>query len=154
MFQALSASSIALVLTVCERVDPQELFSSQPFPLKQNVLLSLIQQLSIDLNDHTELKRRYILALIFKCTYHKFLSKCQMFKLTHSFIVFIFRYLEEAVMGLDANDADVRKHMYIISKLQEQLMAYVHAHPGSGLSRQMKMLYMATSNLVHPPTSP
>lgn len=77
-----------------------------------------------------------------------------MFKLTHSFIVFIFRYLEEAVMGLDANDADVRKHMYIISKLQEQLMAYVHAHPGSGLSRQMKMLYMATSNLVHPPTSP
>ncbi|XP_034237010.1 enhancer of mRNA-decapping protein 4 isoform X4 [Thrips palmi] len=119
--QALSASSIALVLTVCERVDPQELFSSQPFPLKQNVLLSLIQQLSIDLNDHTELKRRY---------------------------------LEEAVMGLDANDADVRKHMYIISKLQEQLMAYVNAHPGSGLSRQMKMLYMATSNLVHSPTSP
>lgn len=56
--QALSASSIALVLAVCERVDPQEVFSCQPCPLKQNVLLSLIQQLSVDLNDHTELKRR------------------------------------------------------------------------------------------------
>ncbi|KAK3914051.1 Enhancer of mRNA-decapping protein 4 [Frankliniella fusca] len=119
--QALSASSIALVLAVCERVDPQEVFSSQPFPLKQNVLLSLIQQLSVDLNDHTELKRRY---------------------------------LEEAVMSLDPNDSDVRKHMYIISKLQEQLMAFVRGHPNSSLSRQMKMLYMATSNLVQSPTSP
>ncbi|XP_026271713.1 enhancer of mRNA-decapping protein 4 isoform X1 [Frankliniella occidentalis] len=119
--QALSASSIALVLAVCERVDPQEVFSSQPFPLKQNVLLSLIQQLSVDLNDHTELKRRY---------------------------------LEEAVMSLDPNDSDVRKHLYIISKLQEQLMAFVQGHPGSALSRQMKMLYMATSNLVQSPTSP
>lgn len=57
-------------------------------------------------------------------------------------------------MSLDPNDLDVRKHLYIISKLQELLMAYVSAHPGSPLSRQMKMLCMATSNLVHTPTSP
>lgn len=118
--QALSASSIALVLAVCERVDPHEVFSCQPCPLKQNVLLSLIQQLSVDLNDHTELKRRY---------------------------------LEEALMSLDASDSDVRKHLYIISKLQEQLLAFMSAHPASPITRQMKMLYMVTSTLVSP-TSP
>lgn len=64
------------------------------------------------------------------------------------------RYLEEAVLSLDPNDPDVRKHLYIIIKLQEQLMSYLNAHPASALTRQMRILYMAASTLAHGPTSP
>lgn len=130
---------------MCDRVDPQKLFSCQPFPLKQNVLLSLIQQLSVDLNDHTDLKRRYV--------YCKFIFYDYDYTYVNHFALCC-RYLEEAVMSLDPNDTDVRKHLYIISKLQDQLMGYLNAHPASPLTRQMKILYMATSNLVHTPASP
>ncbi|CAF1247376.1 unnamed protein product [Rotaria sordida] len=57
---ALSASDLNLVLYLCENVRPTELFSIQPCPLQTPVLLSLIQQLSADLNTYQELKYRYL----------------------------------------------------------------------------------------------
>lgn len=56
-FQALSASNLDLVLYVCEKVSPEELFQ-QPNLLKTPVVLSLIQQLSHDLSNNTELKHK------------------------------------------------------------------------------------------------
>ncbi|XP_059507616.1 enhancer of mRNA-decapping protein 4 isoform X3 [Stegostoma tigrinum] len=58
--QALTAADLNLVLYVCETVDSQLVFGQHPCPLTQPVLLSLIQQLSTDLNSRTELKLSYL----------------------------------------------------------------------------------------------
>ncbi|XP_046677270.1 enhancer of mRNA-decapping protein 4-like, partial [Homalodisca vitripennis] len=58
--QALSASDLNLVVFVCEKVNPQQLFSQSPCPLQQHVLLSLVQQLSADMNNHTDIKHKYL----------------------------------------------------------------------------------------------
>lgn len=58
--QALSAVDLNLVIFVCEKVNPSREFNKTPFPLQQPVLLSLIHQLSSDLNSHTELKQEYL----------------------------------------------------------------------------------------------
>ncbi|XP_077372595.1 enhancer of mRNA-decapping protein 4 [Festucalex cinctus] len=58
--QALSATDLNLVLYVCETIDSQQVFGQQPCPLSQPVLLSLIQQLSSNLNTHSELKISYL----------------------------------------------------------------------------------------------
>ena len=59
LLQALSAVDLHLVMFVCEYVDPAQVFSQAVCPLEQPVLLSLIQQLSADLENNTELKHRY-----------------------------------------------------------------------------------------------
>ena len=53
---ALSASDLSLVIFVCEQISAKEFFTITPCPLKVNVLLSLIQQLSSDLTTHQQLK--------------------------------------------------------------------------------------------------
>ncbi|KAF5303414.1 hypothetical protein FQA39_LY19031 [Lamprigera yunnana] len=58
--QALSASDLSLVVHVCEKVNPQEVFKPGNCILQQPVILSLIQQLSADLLRHTELKQKYL----------------------------------------------------------------------------------------------
>ncbi|XP_064193513.1 enhancer of mRNA-decapping protein 4 isoform X2 [Anguilla rostrata] len=58
--QALSAADLNLVLYVCETIDSQQVFSQNPCPLIQPVLLSLIQQLSTNLATRSELKIRYV----------------------------------------------------------------------------------------------
>ncbi|CAH1779762.1 unnamed protein product [Owenia fusiformis] len=58
--QALSASDLNLVIFVCETVNPTQVFHQTPCPLEQPVLLSLIQQLSADLETNTELKHQYL----------------------------------------------------------------------------------------------
>ncbi|XP_048577048.1 enhancer of mRNA-decapping protein 4 isoform X2 [Nematostella vectensis] len=59
--EALTAADLSLVTMVCESVDVNELFSqTEPLPLSQPVLLSLIQQLSVDLLTNTQLKHRYL----------------------------------------------------------------------------------------------
>ena len=57
---ALCASDLNLLMNVCEAVSPGKLFEAKPCPLQQPVLLSLIQQLSQDLNANTDLKLKYI----------------------------------------------------------------------------------------------
>lgn len=58
--QALSASDLSLVMFVCERVNPQQVFNMTPCPLSQDVLLSLVNQLSHDLSTFTDLKLKYL----------------------------------------------------------------------------------------------
>ena len=56
--QVLSASNLDLVVFVCETVNPSQVFNQSPCPLQQPVLLSLIQQLSADIGNNTELKHK------------------------------------------------------------------------------------------------
>uniref|UniRef100_A0A1B6MJB4 Uncharacterized protein n=1 Tax=Graphocephala atropunctata TaxID=36148 RepID=A0A1B6MJB4_9HEMI len=58
--QALSASDLNLVVFACEKVNPQQLFGQTPCPLQQHVLLSLVQQLSADMNNNTDIKHKYL----------------------------------------------------------------------------------------------
>ncbi|CAL4065496.1 unnamed protein product, partial [Meganyctiphanes norvegica] len=58
--KALSASDLGLVVFVCERVNPQQVFNQTPCPLTQDVLLSLVNQLSHDLSTFTDLKMKYL----------------------------------------------------------------------------------------------
>ena len=53
---ALSTENLQLVLFLCEELPPEDLFEISPCPLSQPVLLSLIQQLSVDLMDKLEIK--------------------------------------------------------------------------------------------------
>lgn len=58
--EALTVGDLNIVMYVCENVDPEKLSSQSPCPLSQPVLLSLIQQLSVDLTMYTDLKHKYI----------------------------------------------------------------------------------------------
>merc|ERR1711942_590325 len=57
---ALSASDLQMVVFTCELLNTTQVFNSATCPLSQSVLLSLIQQLSVDLGDKTELKHAYL----------------------------------------------------------------------------------------------
>ena len=50
---ALSTSDLQLVVSLCQQLSPDDVIDS---PLSQPVLLSLIQQLSVNLQEHLELK--------------------------------------------------------------------------------------------------
>ena len=55
---------------LCQQVNLEEVFDKSPCPLSQPVLLSLIQQLSVDLNDHLELKIKYdVIVYWLVCVY-------------------------------------------------------------------------------------
>ncbi len=56
---ALSTSDLQLVMFLCKEVNPEQLFDNEQCPLTQPVLLSLMQQLSVDLQDQLELKIRW-----------------------------------------------------------------------------------------------
>ena len=53
---ALTAADLSLVLFVCQKVDPDDLFPKNGSALSQPILLSLIQQLSVDLTNDTSTK--------------------------------------------------------------------------------------------------
>jgi len=57
---ALSAGDLALVVFTCELLNTTQVFNSATCPLSQSVLLSLIQQLSVDLGDKTEVKHSFL----------------------------------------------------------------------------------------------
>ena len=56
---ALSTSDLQLVTYLCHQVDP-DVFDKSPSLLSQPVLLSLIQQLSVNLEESLELKLKYV----------------------------------------------------------------------------------------------
>ncbi|KAL4234140.1 enhancer of mRNA decapping 4 [Mactra antiquata] len=58
--QALTAANLEVVMSLCEAVNPSQVFNQSPCPLQQPVLLSLIQQLSADLENQTDLKHKYL----------------------------------------------------------------------------------------------
>lgn len=49
-----------MVVFTCELLNTTQVFNSATCPLSQSVLLSLIQQLSVDLGDKTEVKHAYL----------------------------------------------------------------------------------------------
>ena len=57
---ALSANSLPIVVSTCEKVNPSQIFHQNPCPLSQEVLLSLIQQLAHNLESFTDLKLNYL----------------------------------------------------------------------------------------------
>jgi len=60
---ALSASNLGLVLFTCRQIDPVDLFNpNNPnvSPLTQPIILSLVQQLSQNLREDTEIKTKYV----------------------------------------------------------------------------------------------
>jgi enhancer of mRNA-decapping protein 4 len=61
---ALSTSDLSLVLYLCQQVTAEEVFDKTPCPLSQPVLLSLIQQFSVDLSEHVDLKLRFLEASV------------------------------------------------------------------------------------------
>lgn len=56
--QALLANDLHLVEYALERADYNQVFN--PCPLEQTVLLSLIQQISADMSNHSDLKQKYL----------------------------------------------------------------------------------------------
>lgn len=59
------------------------------------------------------------------------------------------RYLEEAVMNLDTTNPVTREHLpIVIRELQKQILNFLNSNPGHALSRQFRMLLMATDSLV------
>jgi len=57
---ALSSSDLAMVMFTCENVNITQVFNQSECPLDQTVLLSLIQQLSVDISDKTQVKHDYL----------------------------------------------------------------------------------------------
>lgn len=113
--EALTASDLSIVVYVCESVDTETVFSQTPCPLSQPVLLSLIQQLSVDLTVDTELKHKYI---------------------------------EEALMALDATNEVTREHMPgVLEVLCQQLQSAILESSGAR-QRSLKMLQMAAKSLL------
>ena len=60
--QALVANDLSVVVYTCEEVDMSVIFNDSPCPLSQSVLLSLIQQLSHEL----QVKNSICLTILFK----------------------------------------------------------------------------------------
>ncbi|KAJ7536025.1 hypothetical protein O6H91_12G054200 [Diphasiastrum complanatum] len=58
--KALSLSDVAVVSWLCNQVDPASLFGTNPLPLSQGVILSLMQQLGCDLDKDTASKLNWI----------------------------------------------------------------------------------------------
>lgn len=61
---ALSTSDLQLVTYLCHQVDPDTVFDKSPSLLSQPVLLSLIQQLSVNLEESLELKLKYVRRML------------------------------------------------------------------------------------------
>jgi len=57
---ALSASDLNLVVYTCELINTTQVFNQSVCPFSQSVLLSLIQQLSVDLQEKTALKHSFL----------------------------------------------------------------------------------------------
>ncbi|KAL5237019.1 hypothetical protein ACI65C_004429 [Semiaphis heraclei] len=93
--KALSASKLELVLFVCEKVQPELLFTP-PNALKTPIVLSLIQQLSHDLTNNTELKHKYLDAAIGSLDYtndhHKENTYLVLIKMDSSIEKFVLQY--------------------------------------------------------------
>lgn len=112
---ALSASDLNLVVYTCEMLNTTQVFNQANCPFSQSVLLSLIQQLSVDLQDKTELKHRY---------------------------------LSEAVVNLDMENPTTKQHMAgVMAGMRAALDFYIQANPNSKMTRNMRMLHMATKSL-------
>lgn len=111
--QALVANDLSLVEFTLEKADYKQVFN--PCPLQQPVLLSLIQQIAADMNNHNDLKQRY---------------------------------LSDAIVSLDVNDATTREHAPKITReLYQHCQSFIATNANSPLVGGVKMLMMAVQGL-------
>jgi len=111
---ALCAADLNLLENLCELVSPSQAFDPKS-KLQQPVILSLIQQLSQDLNSNTELK---------------------------------IRYLEEAIVNLDLSVPLTIEHTPIVmNQLIIKLQQHIQMHPSEKITKQCKMLLLASKSL-------
>jgi enhancer of mRNA-decapping protein 4 len=75
---ALSTSDLSLVLYLCQQVTPEDVFDTTPCPLSQPVLLSLVQQLSVELSEHVDLKLRFLEASVLGLDVNNDITKSHM----------------------------------------------------------------------------
>jgi enhancer of mRNA-decapping protein 4 len=125
---ALCASDLPLLMSLCELVNPAQVFevntnnpTKKPMcQLQQPVIMSLIQQLSSsDLTTQTELKVKYI---------------------------------EEALVNLDIGSPVTREHMPgVINQLIIKIQSFINAHPNDKATKSMRMLMMASQSLLSQP---
>lgn len=110
---ALVANDLNLVEFTLEKADYKQVFN--PCPLQQPVLLSLIQQIAADMNNHNDLKQRY---------------------------------LSDAIVSLDMNDATTREHAPKITReLYQHCQNFIATNQHSPLVGGVKMLMMAVQGL-------
>ena len=99
------------------------------------MLLSLIQQLSVDLGDKTEVGTTRLLLSDLDTDIQKLTLKVK-----HA-------YLHEALVNLDPNNPTTRAHIRtVLSGLDASLKQYIMANPNSKMTRNMKLLVMACGN--------
>lgn len=120
---ALTASDLALVMYVCETVDPGVVFGTVPCPLHQPILLSLIQQLSCDLGRHTSTKMKYLQEAVMNLDSSHQVTQEHM----HGVLEALVKNLETHVATLVASPTDAAN---------------------TGVIKQMKMLAMAAKSLI------
>lgn len=66
-----------MVMFLCRQVSPEEVFDTNSLsPLSQPVLLSLIQQVTVDLADEVELKVKYVTTVCVLRVYVKVFGAC------------------------------------------------------------------------------
>jgi len=113
---ALSSSDLSLVIFTCENVNTTQVFNQHSTsPLMQEVLLSLIHQLAVDLADKTQVKHAY---------------------------------LHEALANLNADDPLTKAHMKpVLKHLEMNIQGYIQQNPSSKMTRNLKILAMAASEL-------
>ena len=63
-------------------------------------------------------------------------------------VIFRCRYLQEAIMNLDASNPLTKEHMpSVIQSLCVKLVDYINHHPSGKMTKQMRMLLMASQSL-------
>jgi len=92
---ALSCSDLAMVMFTCELVNTTQVFNSATCPLSQSVLLSLIQQLSVDLSDKTQIKHAYLHEALVNLDPENSLTKLHMKTVLRQLETSLQRYIQE-----------------------------------------------------------
>ena len=116
-----------MVVFVCETVNPAQIFNQIPCPLEQPVLLSLIQQLSADIGNNTELKHKYV-VFIHTQQYWTQTQVCSMYthnhtELKHKYVVFIHTqpyWTQTQVCSIYTHNHTELKHKYVV---------FIHTQP-------------------------
>lgn len=117
--EALNAVDLTFVLYVCQRIDAEELFSKKSSCLEQQIILSLIQQLSIDLTNETELKVNYLSEAIEALDTSHDITATHMASVLDSLL----EQVESAVVILKSGDEPNKQHLQQLSMLRKLIRA-------------------------------
>lgn len=132
---ALSTSDLQLVTYLCQQVDPDVVFYKSPSLLSQPVLLSLIQQLSVNLEENLELKLKYVMQSPIKTQ-------------SHYFFLVLCRYLDQSLLALDVDSDITKNHMLPVIKQLSQQIASLLQKIQAGTSVPNPAIVVAVKRLL------